>query len=1190
MYLKQIDILGFKSFADKTQIVLSPGITAIVGPNGSGKSNIADALRWVLGEQSVRNLRGSKMEDVIFAGSELRKATNLCEVSITLDNTDHHLPVTFEEVTITRRAFRSGESEYWINRQPCRLKDIHELFMDTGLGREAYSIIGQGKIEEMLSTRPEDRRGPFEDAAGIVKFKHRRKEAERKLEETAANLVRVDDILAELEAQLGPLAEARRVAERYQALSDEIEETEIALLVVEIDRLHERFEQLKRQVSREEAARNEAHERLRLADEAWKARRQALNEAVARLESLQQGYVEVVEARQKAHGSLALAEEKIAALAQRAEDRHRRKEELARDLAEIDAAMQAVAQAEAEAAAALGERQQRLADARERADDARRLELADEIDRLSGELIDANHRAATLRNEWKTLEEKGRADALRHERFEEEAARIRAERDRIEADKRERANRAEEIRRGLKELELKLAAVEAQREQAASEEAEAVTAWHRLQADMQGLSSRLELLRDLEAGYDGYAHGVRMVLQQAKRGALKGVCGSVAELIRVDRRYELAVETALGGALQNVIVETEQDAMDAIRLLKARQGGRATFMPLDVVKSRRIEAGVLSRVSAEPGFLGLASDLVSFDDRFRQAVEHLLGNVVIAQNLECASRIARTLQHRFRIVTLEGDVIAPGGLMTGGHVNRKGPGLLGRQREREDLENKLKTLEAERERLTALQQELRQRVVELGRERQAMEEDRAVRLAQLKQYENEDRQADYALKTLAERLEALEWERETLAADRSQLERRREEVRHQLAEAEAEVSRLTGAIAERRERLAALESELAEAKERLTGLRIEVATLEQERENLAQRMAELRERKSRLERAQAEMAKEEARDEAEAARLVAAREAERAQALRLAEELDTLEQALEAARQARNELEAEVRDLEEDVRRKRRAVEEQEAVLQRALVAVERADADLSHALAKMGEQFGMTYEWAKDRYPLRGTVAETERRLEALRRERAALGDVNLGAIEEHERLSERVRFLTEQRDDLVTARQQLEQLIDEIDREMAARFMETFQQIRVEFGKAFHSLFQGGEADLVLTDPADPLTTGIEVVAKPPGKKLQNLNLLSGGERALTAMALLFAILRVRPVPFCVLDEVEAALDEANVARFAHELRLLAADTQFIVITHRRGTMEEADALYGVTMPERGVSSLVSVRLSDEMDYETA
>ncbi|WP_206886173.1 chromosome segregation protein SMC [Alicyclobacillus mali (ex Roth et al. 2021)] len=1190
MYLKQIDILGFKSFADKTQIILSPGITAIVGPNGSGKSNIADALRWVLGEQSVRNLRGSKMEDVIFAGSELRKATNFCEVSITLDNTDHHLPVTFEEVTITRRAFRSGESEYWINRQPCRLKDIHELFMDTGLGREAYSIIGQGKIEEMLSTRPEDRRGPFEDAAGIVKFKHRRKEAERKLEETAANLVRVDDILAELEAQLGPLAEARRIAERYQALSDEIEETEIALLVVEIDRLHERYEHLKRQVTREEAARNEAQERLSQADDAWKARRQALGEAAARLESLQQTYVQVVEGRQKAEGSLAVAEERLTALAQRAEDRRRRRDELARDLAELDAAMEAVAQAQAEAAAALGQRQDMLASARERADDGRRLALADEIDRLSGELIDANHRAAALRNEWKTLEDKIQAGAMRHERFEEEAARIQAERDRVAAERQARAARAEETRRELEEIERQLADVDAEREQAASDEAQAVSAWHRLQADVQGLSSRLELLRDLEAGYDGYAHGVRMVLQQAKRGALKGVCGSVAELIRVDRKYELAVETALGGALQNVVVETEQDAMDAIRLLKARQGGRATFIPLDVVRSRRMEPALASRVVNEPGFLGLASDLVSFDERFRHAVEHLLGSVVIAKDLECSSRIARALNHRFRVVTLEGDVIAPGGLMTGGHVNRKGPGLLGRQREREDLEDKLKALEAERARLRTRQEELRSRVVDLARERDRLEAERAVRLGRLKQFESEDQQANFLLKTLAERMEALDWERESLAADRSEIDRRMGEVRDALADAEEQVARITADIAERRERLAALESELAQAKEQLTGLRIEVATLEQERENLAQRMSELRERKARLERARAEMSKEEARDEAEAARLAAARESERAEALRLAQELDALEHTLAAARQARQELEAEAREFEEEVRRKRRAVDEQETALQRALVAVERADADLSHALAKMGEQFGMTYEWAKERYPLQGTVAETERRLDSLRRERASLGDVNLGAIEEHERLSERVRFLTEQRDDLVAAREQLEQLIDEIDHEMAERFMETFQQIRAEFGKAFHSLFQGGEADLVLTNPEDPLTTGIEVVAKPPGKKLQNLNLLSGGERALTAMALLFAILRVRPVPFCVLDEVEAALDEANVARFAHELRLLAADTQFIVITHRRGTMEEADALYGVTMPERGVSSLVSVRLSDEIDYETA
>ncbi|GMA58878.1 hypothetical protein GCM10025858_33810 [Alicyclobacillus sacchari] len=586
MYLKQIDIVGFKSFADKSQIVLSPGVTAVVGPNGSGKSNIADAIRWVLGEQSVRNLRGSKMEDVIFAGSELRKPTNLCEVSLTLDNADRHLPVVFDEVTITRRVFRSGESEYYINRQPCRLKDIHELFMDTGLGRDAYSIIGQGKIEEMLSTRPEDRRGPFEDAAGIVKFKHRRKEAERKLEETENNLIRVDDILAELTQQLAPLAEERARAEQYQQLSDALEEAEITLLVVEIDRLHERFQQATAAVAGQQAVRDEAQAALAQAEAAWRSARASFEETVSQVEVLQQRYVQLVEERQRSQGDLALIDQRLEHLAAAAEARQARQIEQARELEDIE---QELARANAflhEVTTKLNQRAEELNEVAASATEERKNALTAEIDEMSAELIEINHRAASLRNELKMLAEQAASDAGKRARFEQDQARWRAQIDEAVAAHSELAKRASELEAEMEQAASRIQEHDGIREEAAAAEAATVTELHRLRAEMQAMQARLELLRDLEQGYDGYALGVRTVLQQAQRGALAGIRGSLAELVHVDKKYEIAIETALGGALQNVVVDREADARAAIQLLKQRQAGRATFMPLDVIKSR----------------------------------------------------------------------------------------------------------------------------------------------------------------------------------------------------------------------------------------------------------------------------------------------------------------------------------------------------------------------------------------------------------------------------------------------------------------------------------------------------------------------------------------------------------------------------------------------------------------------------
>lgn len=1190
MYLKQIEIIGFKSFADKSKIVLVPGVTGVVGPNGSGKSNIADAVRWVLGEQSVRNLRGSKMEDVIFAGSDGRRPTNLCEVSLVLDNEDGHLPVVFDEVTVTRRVFRSGESEYMINRQPCRLRDIHELFMDSGLGREAYSIIGQGKIEEMLSTRAEDRRGPFEDAAGIVKFKHRRKEAEKRLDETNSNLMRVEDILAELEEQVAPLAKEKERAERYKELASALEIADITLLVVEIDKLNARFQAAAEGAGTRQTVRDEAAMNMALSEQSWQKDRDALNLLSQQLEHIQQTYVQFVEARQKAQGELALAEQELGHLAETEAARDKQYRDNAEELERIEEQCKETRVALQQMESHLEVKSGELEAAAELSKEQRRERLVAELDELNSNYIEANHQAATLRNELKMLDEQASTEVGKRTKYEQDAAQLSAQIDALDAERGQCETELSALLPKLERFASEIAKADKTYEAAMAEESDAVLKIHRVVADSQSLSSRLELLRDLEDGYDGYALGVRTVMQQAKRSRLTGVFGTVAELIRVEKRIETAIETALGAALQNVVVEREEHARSAIQMLKQRQAGRATFMPLDVIQSRRLRDNDTEKVADKYGFIGVASDLVEIDSRFRPAIENLLGNVVIADSLAHAGELAKVLGYRVRIVTLEGDVVSPGGLMSGGHHQRKGPGLLGRSRERTDMERRLAELVEAKSMLEAQQAAARARATVAQESRKAEQQNLETAVSRRQAVEAKQKEIVYTRKSLEERQSALEWEFHQLVTGTDVFTARREHTANTLVETERRLVELEETTAHKRRALSAFEEDLAKRQDAVTGLRIEVATMRQEHSSAKHRLQELTSRETRL-RDTLRLWTEETRELTDRlAKLGAAKQSAEAKVIAAIQAVETSQGELEQVRASRLECEAQARQAEKVVAQHRTALADADELLHRAHVATERADADLNHALQKIGEAYGMTYEWAKAHYPLTTEPDELQRAATRLRRQVEALGEVNIGAIEEYDRLDERISFLSEQKSDLVTAQTELHELIDEIDTEMAARFMETFTKIRQEFAHEFEVLFGGGEASLQLTDPETPLSTGIEVVAKPPGKRLQNLNLLSGGERALTAMALLFAILKVRPVPFCVLDEVEAALDEANVSRFAQQLRSFAHETQFIVITHRRGTMEEVDALYGVTMPERGVSSLVSVRLADEVDFETA
>jgi len=1186
MHLKRLELIGFKSFADRTELEFGRGITAVVGPNGCGKSNISDGIRWVLGEQSAKTLRGGKMEDVIFAGSDTRKPVGYGEVSLTLDNSDGTLPLEYTEVTVTRRLSRSGESEYYINRQPCRLKDITELFMDTGVGKEAYSIIGQGQVEQVLSTRAEDRRGIFEEASGIVKYKTRKKEAQKKLEDTEQNLIRIGDLIGELESRLEPLAEQAKRAETYKSLAEELKKLEISLYVHQIEQVHrswseanDKLAELKERVAAltaETARRDAALEEKRAAlIELEEAIGRLQSELVACVEETEktEGQLEVLKEREghlkrnreSLNESLAAVETRLAEVAAEADEMRRRREQT---VAELDKLRALLAEEEARLAAA---------------------ENGDEAEtRLRAELFDAMQAIVQARNEIRYLEQQCEQLEARAARLEDEKKRWQGEREALEDRRREIGERlaafAAELA-GLRDRQtaedVRLAELQRHREEALAEA-------RRWEQRRSALVSRRDTIRELQEAYEGFQQGPREVLKMARRGELAGVHGAVAELIRTDARHETAVETALGGALQHIVTDDEAAARAAIEMLKKRQAGRATFLPLDVIRPRRLDEGDRRAAQAEAGFVGVAAELVECDARYADIVGNLLGQVIVAERLEQANRIAARLHYRYRIVTLDGDVVHPGGSMSGGSRLKQAVNLLGRGRQLEELAQEIAAAEASRDAARKVAEDRAREAAEASRrieelrglaERMRLDEQRL--LAEREQFAQEEKRLEAAGA-------ALDAEAASLAAERSRLDDERSRLKERLSGLAEEERRLQEAVREAEELRQRSQSEKEKIQAALTERKIAIARLEQDLQSLDEQAARLRGETARLNGEKRQIAAALEQNAAEAERAGAEWNEQREKLNGLLIRKGELSGAIELRRAERTERLQEIEREEEAAKESRLVLKQAEDALKETEIRANRADVELDNLLRKLGEEYEMSFEWAKAHYAPPEDVAKARQQAGELRRRIGALGEVNLGAIEEYAQVSERYRFLTEQRQDLLEAKEKLHRLIREMDEEMARRFRTTFEEIRRNFRAVFARLFGGGQADLILAEPDRPLDTGIEIVAQPPGKKLQNLQLLSGGERSLTAIALLFAILHVKPLPFCVLDEVEAALDEANVARYVNYLREVAEQTQFIVVTHRKETMEAADVLYGVTMEESGVSKLVSVRL-DEREDET-
>lgn len=1188
MYLKRLEMFGFKSFAEKTELEFTPGITAVVGPNGAGKSNVADAIRWVLGEQSARVLRGSNMADVIFAGSDGRKAMGFAQVSLVLDNSDGKLGVGFSEVMITRRVDRSGEGEYFINQVPCRLKDVQDLFMDTGLGKESYSIIGQGKIDEILSSKPEDRRAIFEEAAGISKYKSRKREAQRRLTETEQNLVRINDIIGELAAQLASLKEQAERAEQYQALQGELNRLEIGLLARNLTGVLERLSRQEERNRQLRQRRQELAEQVQACEEAAEVARNLAASLDQELAVIGARLAEATGQLQRAESRLALArQEQAAAEAEGAR--------LDGELATLASKLQALEAEATQLAAKLAAAQQELeAAARELSDREKAhraatdsvAELLRRTEEHKSRIIDLLQREAEARNAAAAAERSG-AEADRR------LARLEAERRRAEAE-------AAAVRSALEAVQAEQQALAAERQQVV----ETMTALRRareeadqrlqqlqrqqqaLREQLRGASSRLGVIEEMISGFEGYQRGPRTILQAREKGLpfAAEVLGAVAEVIRTEPRLERAIEVALGGGLQYIITATDAGAKQAIEYLKRTHGGRATFLPLNTIRPQLFRPEEERQFAGAPGILGVALDLVRFEERFRPAIAALLGRVLIAEDLDAALALNKRAGMRFRIVTLDGEVLAAGGALTGGSLGGQAPGLLSRQREREELTARIASL---RQEIGALEDACRQaaaarddleqqiqaesaRLQDLD-SRIAQAEAKAARLTAensrwseaLRTFEVEAgeirREAEEGRETARQRL--ADWER--LRAERSTLE-------EEVARLGQEVQQRTAVRDQAAQALIAVQVRLAELKEQVRGLGSQRLRLDAERSALegerSVRQQQRAEAAVRLERALAEIGAAEA-EAAEAARARDQAEAERSRVQ--SRKMEVLEQI--------NARERELRSL-------RRAQGEVQAHLQEGEVEEARLRAEQEGLTQRLAEQYGVHAAEAPGLALAEEEVAFARTRIQALRDQIRDLGPVNLQAIDEYRSTRERYEFLQQQRADLEEAKASLYRAVAELDKRIKSQFLESFQVVRREFQRVFQELFGGGRADLQLLDESDLLETGVEIIAQPPGKKLQPLSLLSGGERAMTAIALLFALLRVRPAPFVVLDEVEAALDEANVERVARYLKSYAEEgCQFICITHQRGTMEVADTLYGVTMEGNGVSKVVSVRLAD-------
>jgi len=1189
MYLKRLELYGFKTFADRTELEFGPGITAIVGPNGSGKSNISDAILWVLGETGMKALRSAKSTDVVFNGSDARKAMGMAEVHLTLDNSSGRLPTDFTEVTITRRVFRSGDSEFLINRVPVRLRDVQDLFLDTGIGKQSYSIISQGEVDAILSSRSEDRRALFEEVAGINKYKHRKKEALRKLEQTRLNLLRVSDIIDELDAQVLPMAEQSEKARQYQTLHGELTVLQLSLLVAQFQglrsslaRAHEREAELGQEL---EGIRHQVQQ-AEIKETTQRAELQALED---NLEERRGVEARLASAVQAADNALEMLKQQESNARKEQERLRQERQDWEGQSGHFDEEI-AAAEAEQQRLSAIStslDAEIAAADAALKEASSTVNEIAQQIQQRRGVYLDLLDQAARVRNELARVESLLRTSEGRTAR--------------IVAEQAELAEKLVERKAAVAAAQKQTAERQQARDRFNAQRAEAMRARqtmtetqttvrrdeHRVREELAGVRSRRQALQELEESLEGYFPGVRAIAAAAGAGRLTGFFAPVSELLEVPAELETALEVALGAGLQDVVTDSEQSARAAVAFLKSTQSGRATLLPLDLLSPA--PCAVLAAGMLPPGILGLAMDLVGFDARYSAVAQHHLGRVIIARDLDAALALAKSSDAKGwnRIVTLDGEVIHPHRAITGGSLG-KGSGLLKRKRELQELSEQVEKLER-------LAGSLARKLQEATAELQRLDAEVAALAKSSEQAASALVESERLAATIQRDIAALDERQATLREETVWIARELESVRADEAKFTAQLTALEVAQREAEEAVTAAEHALAAGQgerdavtERYAALRMKLTEARgelQHHQTAARRAAELRD-------ALAERLAQNAQGvEALQARITALEEKQReadSELSRLREAFLKGSSEVDTAKTRRAACLEQIGASLEAQKTLREAVEECTGRLHRGNLRTTQIETELGF----IEGQFFDDYRLTPDQAVARATPVENRGvavvRLKELQTAVEELGTVNLGAIEEYERITERLSFLSHQRNDLTESRDRLMKIIAEIDDTCKEKFLTTFAAMQKEFQDLFSRLFGGGETSLSLENPADVLESGIEIHVTIPGKRNQHLLQLSGGERALTALALLFAMLRIKPSPFVVLDEIDAPLDEANVGRYGDVLRDFTADTQFLVVTHNKNTMEVADVLYGVTMEKAGVSKIISVRLGEAHKVE--
>jgi len=1176
---------GFKSFADKVSLEFTGGITSVIGPNGSGKSNIADAVRWVLGEQSAKTLRGGKMEDVIFSGTEHRKPMGFSEVSLTIENSDKKLPVEFSEVTITRRIFRSGESEYLINKTPSRLKDINELFLDTGLGRDGYSIISQGKVDEILSNKSEDRRHIFEEASGIMKYKVRKQESEKKLELTRQNLLRLNDIINELEVQIEPLRNQSDAAKKFLSIRDKLKELEVNLFIDNIASFKEKIKEIEEtlillqgdmdlQNSKQSSLiekQSKQNEELKSFEGDHDSVKQKFYECENSIEAKSQELKFNQERKKLIEASIVKLDSEVMQLTDKLtelknEDQAKRKKLGYLDNQKHDFKLK------------LDAFQQEFDVLLEKlSSDEREIELfktkiMDNLDLQSDKKTQLNN----IKHHIESLD--GRSRSIDNEIYH-----LKLDRDKDGFSIEENETSLKLVLTEMKNAKLRQEKLESEKGELNDKRQLSNRNLNELRGNIQVLSSKQRALENMENSLEGYARSVKELLAACKNSPAlgKGIHGALAQLIKVDRKYELAVEMALGGALQNIVTDTEEDAKRAIEFLKEKRAGRATFLPISAVIGRRLDEGILKSLSQQDGYIGVAADLVNADPRLSGIMLSILGRVVVVRDIDCGILIARKHGYSFRIVTLDGDILNAGGSMAGGSVDHRQGSILSRQREISDIKVEISDLKVKEQKQSELIKSLEGMLSDVEKESSGefdrirkFEMDKIQQEGKLAQFKSSVERISAKIQMISDEKQQMLKQKETLNSEFGKYDVELKELESETAIAKEKVTKFQEAHKENQRSRDNLHADITNYRLSVNSIDESIGSINEDLNRIARDLNDLDNnslnRDNERERLNKELADLDVRDNS------IKEEAENLKGIRL-----ELEGKIVEISEKRKMIEIELGELQVHIGECNNTLSRLKEEYSKLEIRKAKHEADLDSISNRLWEEYELTFTNALEFKKDLGSLPQVQRNINELRNAIKDLGSVNVGAIDEYVKVKERFEFMSTQRLDMVQTEEKLKKVITEITTHMKEQFIEQFKLINANFNVVFRELFEGGHAELVIVDMDNVLESGIEIEVQPPGKKLQNMMLLSGGERAFTAIALLFSILKLRPTPFCILDEIEAALDDANVNRFAQYLRNFSEATQFIVVTHRKGTMESSDALYGVTMQEHGISNVVSLKL---------